>query len=221
MPQADEKERMRLNRMAAALYMTCQGSLFLLSGEEFARTKDGMEDSYNAPIALNRLDWEQAWKNRDLVEYYQGLIALRRQLPGLCDKSARAADRISHVQKEKGAVSFLIDNSPYFPNCQNEEAGDALNREEKEQKSRWQTLKIVYNSSREDRSVSLGGEGWKILCDGQDSWLWKSDRTAEGEICIAPQSVLILGQAGDSDEAETAGTAGDKGEETTWRKKAV
>ena len=50
----NERERMRLNRMAAALYMTCQGNLFLLSGEEFARTKNGLEDSFNAPIALNR-----------------------------------------------------------------------------------------------------------------------------------------------------------------------
>ena len=229
MPQADEKERMRLNRMAAALYMTCQGSLFLLSGEEFARTKDGLEDSYNAPIAINRLDWEQAWKNRELVEYYRGLLALRRQLPGLCDKSARAAERISHVQKEKGAVSFVIDNRPWVPVCQKEETGDAPELEEKAHKNRWQTLKIVYNSSREERPVTLDGEGWKVLCDGQDSWLWKTDRPAQGKMCIAPQSVLILGQDGNTAEAETietieaAGTAEHqhRGEETTWRKKAV
>ena len=235
MPQADEKERMRLNRMAAALYMTCQGSLFLLSGEEFARTKDGLEDSYNAPIAINRLDWEQAWKNRDLVDYYRGLLALRRQLPGLCDKSARAAERISHVQKEKGAVSFVIDNRPWVPVCQKGETGDAPELEGKVHKNRWQTLKIVYNSSREERPVTLDGEGWKVLCDGQDSWLWKTDRPAQGKMCIAPQSVLILGQDGNTAEAETietietteateaAGTAEHqhRGEETTWRKKAV
>ena len=235
MPQADEKERMRLNRMAAALYMTCQGSLFLLSGEEFARTKDGLEDSYNAPIAINRLDWEQAWKNRDLVDYYRGLLALRRQLPGLCDKSARAAERISHVQKEKGAVSFVIDNRPWVPVCQKGETGDAPELEGKAHKNRWQTLKIVYNSSREERPVTLDGEGWKVLCDGQDSWLWKTDRPAQGKMCIAPQSVLILGQDGNTAEAETietietteateaAGTAEHqhRGEETTWRKKAV
>ena len=195
-------------------------------GEEFARTKDGMEDSYNAPIAINRLDWEQAWKNRELVEYYRGLLALRRQLPGLCDKSARAAERISHVQKEKGAVSFVIDNRPWIPVCQKEETVDAPDREGKEHKSRWQTLKIVYNSSREERPVTLDGEGWKVLCDGQDSWLWKTDRPAQGKICIAPQSVLILGQDGNAAEAEAAEAAGTaehqhRGEETTWRKKAV
>ena len=54
--------------MAAAVYMTCQGNLFFLSGEEFARTKDGIDDSYNAPIELNRLDWQRAWDHRELVE---------------------------------------------------------------------------------------------------------------------------------------------------------
>ena len=101
---------MRLNRMAAAIYMTCQGSLFFLSGEEFARTKNGLEDSFNAPIALNRLDWKQAWENQSLVEYYKGLIALRTRLPGLCDKSARASKRISNVETSEGLVSFEVDN---------------------------------------------------------------------------------------------------------------
>ena len=58
--------------MAAAIYMTCQGTLFFLSGEEFARTKDGQDNTFKAPISLNRLDWEKAWENKELVRYYQG-----------------------------------------------------------------------------------------------------------------------------------------------------
>ena len=38
----DEAERMRANRMAAAVYMTCQGRIFFLSGEEASRTKGGL-----------------------------------------------------------------------------------------------------------------------------------------------------------------------------------
>ena len=49
---------MRLNKMTAAVYMTCQGTLFFLSGEEFARTKDGQDNTFKDPISLNRLDWE-------------------------------------------------------------------------------------------------------------------------------------------------------------------
>lgn len=194
MPGTDETERMRLNRMAAALYMTCQGNLFLLSGEEFARTKDGLEDSYNASIALNRLDWEQAWKNRDLVEYYKGLIALRSQLPGLYDKSSHAAERIRDVEKSEGLVSFAVDN-------RSEDGHD-----------RWDMLRIIYNSSRSVRNLPVGDGAWEILCSGGDSTMWRTHNPAENSIQIEPQSVLVLGRA-----AGSAGVTGTDIEETQER----
>ena len=172
---ADGNERMRLNRMAAAVYMTCQGNLFMLSGEEFARTKDGLEDSFNAPVSLNRLDWELAWKNRSLVEYYKGLIALRRRLPGLCDKSPGASGRISGVRKSGGIVCFTVDN-----------------RSEKN-RPEWDRLRIVYNSTKENAAVELSGSGWEILCDASDSFRWKHRIPAGRDISAEPQSVLILG----------------------------
>ena len=175
MPEADEKERMRRNRMAAAVYMTCQGTLFFLSGEEFARTKDGMEDSYNAPVSLNRLDWARAWENRDLVEYYRGLIALRKQLPGLCDKSARAAGRIRILEKRPGLLRFRADNRA-------------------EAQSRWDCLQIVYNSTEEDLEILPGDGEWEILCDGEDSFLWTRRRRAGHSAMAAARSVLILGR---------------------------
>ena len=88
---ASEELRRKQYRLAAGMYLTCQGIPFLLSGEEFARTKGGRDNTYNAPITINRLDWEQAYKEQELVEYYRGLITLRKMLPGLWDKSAQAA----------------------------------------------------------------------------------------------------------------------------------
>ena len=205
LPESDEAERMRLNRMAAALYMTCQGNLFLLSGEEFARTKNGLEDSFNAPIALNRLDWKQAWENRSLVEYYKGLIALRTRLPGLCDKSAGAADRIGSVETSDGLVSFEVDNRS--------ESGE----------QKWDRLKIIYNSTREYRHVAAEGGIWTILCDGEDSGLWTSVRYADPDLQAAPQSVLILGRLAAETQRGT-GSCGDEeetAEKETWEKKAV
>ena len=176
---AAEEERMRLNRMAAAVYMTCQGTLFLLSGEEFARTKNGMEDSFNAPVSLNRLDWELAWKNRDLVEYYKGLIGLRRQLPGLCDKTRRAAGRIDPVCKSDGIVSFIVDN-------RSENCG-----------SKWDRLWIIYNSTKREIVAEPEGKGWEILCDALDSAKWKHSVPAAESVTAAAQSVLILGHRTD------------------------
>ncbi len=207
LPGADVSERLRLNRMAAALYMTCQGSLFFLSGEEFARTKHGLEDSFDAPIALNCLDWKQAWENRELVEYYKGLIAMRTRLPGLCDKSARASERISDTEISDGLISFEVDNR----------SGSG--------ERKWDRLKIIYNSTREYRHAAAGDGNWTILCDGEDSSLWMSVRYAGPDLQAAPQSVLVLGRLTEATESGTGGAASDvtdedPAEKETWEKKA-
>lgn len=172
----DQEMRMKEYRLAAGIYMTCQGNLFLLSGEEFARTKEGIEDSYNAPISINRLDWERAWKQHKLVDYYRGLIALRKQLPGLCDKRASAWERIYRQWKEDGIVGFFVDNR---------KEGD---------KSPWDTLEIIYNSRKEHRILSLPEGRWEILADGENSFQWKRPRVAESNMILEPVTMLVLGR---------------------------
>ena len=59
-----------MNKINAALLFTSQGGIFIHAGEEYARTKHGNPNTYNAPIAINRIDWKRAKENQDLVEYY-------------------------------------------------------------------------------------------------------------------------------------------------------
>lgn len=172
----DEEKRRRQYRLAAGIYLTCQGRLFFLSGEEFARTKGGLEDSYNAPIAINRLDWERAWEERELADYYRGLIALRKQLPGLCDKSPQAVERIRTAWKRKGFVGFFVDNR-----------GKGV-------PDTWKMLCILYNRKEEPVSVPLEGDGWEVLADGKDSFLWKNPKQIRKEAQVDPVSILVLGK---------------------------
>lgn len=172
----DHEKRMQANRMAAALYLTCQGNLFLLSGEEFARTKCGLENSYNAPFSINRLDWRRAYEEEDLVEYYRGLICLRKQLPGICDKTADAWKRIGQEWKRDGAVGFLVDNR----------SG--------EQDSGWESLYIIYNSRETELEVLLPEGPWEILADGRNSFRWMQPFEIRGSARVEEHSVLILGR---------------------------
>ena len=172
----DEEERRRQYRLAAGIYLTCQGRLFFLSGEEAARTKGGLEDSYNASIEINRLDWERAWRERELVDYYRGLIALRKQLPGLCDKSPQAEGRIRTAWKRKGFAGFYVDN------CRDGED------------SPWKTLCILYNRRKKPVRVPLEGDGWEALADGRDSFLWKKPEQVRKEAQVEAVSILVLGK---------------------------
>lgn len=171
---------LRANRLAAAIYLTCQGRLFLLSGEEFARTKEGAENSYCDPIAINRLDWQRADQNRDLCDYYRGLIALRREIPGLCEKgdNAKAAIRRETIEGP-GCVSFVVENAVLEADCT------------------WGQLFLVYNAAEQAKDISLPEGDWALLADEISSSYWQgatSCRVDTGKITVPPVSARIWGK---------------------------
>lgn len=166
---------LRQNRLAAAINFTCQGTPFLLSGEEFARTKQGIKNTFFSSLDINQLDWELAWENRKLVEYYKGLIALRMRLPGLRDKSQKAAQRVlSSSQPAKNCAMIELDNS-----------GDG---------SPWRRLFMVYSASKEPITISLLKGVWEILVDANSSFAWQNPAVVTETAILEPVSALILGQ---------------------------
>lgn len=164
-------EILRANRMAAAINFCCQGHIFFLSGEEFARTKHGVKNSYRSPAVLNQLDWTRAWACRELVDYYRGLIALRMQLPGMCDKSPQAADRIQDVQTMgPDCVRIILSNG-----------------------GRWETLLLLLNAASFDQTTALPHGRWQLLADGESSFRWQETHVLERDVRIPSFSVLIFG----------------------------
>lgn len=80
--ERDEK-LVRMNKLVAASVICSQGAIFFQAGEEFARTKGGVENNYNSPLyfdeerELNQINWSRRERFGDLHAYYQGLLKLR------------------------------------------------------------------------------------------------------------------------------------------------
>ena len=73
------------NMFAAGMVLCSAGIPFMLSGEEFGRTKHGCDNSYNRGVLLNQLDWARAEQFKPLVNWYKDLIALRAEHSALYD----------------------------------------------------------------------------------------------------------------------------------------
>ena len=172
----DEELRRKQYRLAVAIYMTCQGRLFMLSGSSFLRTKNGQTNSHNTPIEINRLDWSQIPDEQDMIDYYRGLIALRQNLPGLYDKSPLAKTRIGNDFSQPGLVGFMVDNT------------------DDKHSSPWEYLCIIYNRNNEERQVELDEGEWEILATGYDTWLWKNPTSVNGNVTVDPVNWVMLGQ---------------------------
>jgi len=168
------------NKLAAFIYFTCQGNLFLQAGEEFGRTKSGEDNSYCSSPEVNMLRWRQTEEFQELVDYYRGLISLRKRLPGLCDKSPAAVRRITQKKiLQEGVVSFRVDNQA---------SGDVA--------SEWKELLVIYNASPQEYVVSLPGGRrkacWEILADGAETDCRRA--VTEERACVAAHSGMMLGK---------------------------
>ena len=163
------------NKLAALIYFTCQGHIFFQAGEEYGRTKFGDGNSYRSDPELNMIRWHQTLEFADLLAYYEGLISLRKKLPGLCDKSAAAKDRIfdKKIWKE-GVVSFRLNNTSEEP-------------------VQWSELFIAYNSNPGKALVTLPEGNWTVLADKECTDCEKEPVfTADGQLIIQGCSGIIL-----------------------------
>ena len=73
--------RKRRQEMMNAMVLLSQGIPFLHSGQEFARTKHGIGNSYNQSDAINQIDYRRRDDYQDMVAHTKALIAIRRQHP--------------------------------------------------------------------------------------------------------------------------------------------
>ena len=174
-------ELLRAGKLAAAILFMCQGHLFMLSGEEFGRTKNGVKNSYCSPLRINRMDWKRAYRNRELTVYYRGLIALRKTLPGLCDKSETAMSRILEAADiAPGAGYVMLDN--------------------RGEERAYDTLLLMVNTADAPCEAALPGGAWQVLADEESAFCWKKRRETGGLVQLKPVSALILGRRGGKPE---------------------
>ena len=163
------------NRLAAGIYLTSFGLPFMQAGEEFARTKKGVGNSYRSSPALNRLDWNRAEKYHALVDYYRGLLALRAAFPRLGSTDRHAPEALQFFALEQPLVGWML------PAVWGDGAA-------------WSALCVFYNPTETARTVSLPAGQWKLLSDGTSSSLWRGpSRVFTGKAPLAPYSATIFG----------------------------
>ena len=163
------------NRLAAGIYLTSFGLPFMQAGEEFARTKKGVGNSYRSSPALNRLDWNRAEKYHALVDYYRGLLALRAAFPRLGSTDRHAPEALQFFALEQPLVGWTL------PAVWGDGAA-------------WSALCVFYNPTETACTVPLPAGQWKLLSDGTSSSLWRGpSRIFTGNAPLAPYSATILG----------------------------
>ncbi|QTA38664.1 type I pullulanase [Thermosipho ferrireducens] len=160
-------------KLAGAIILTSQGIPFIHAGQDFARTKKFNDNSYNAPISINGLDYQRKYEYMDVFNYYKGLIALRKAHPAF---RLRTADDIKkHVKllrsKKRRVVSFMIDNNA---------GGDS-----------WKTILVIYNGNLNMVEYDLPEGIWNVVVDGEEAGT-NVLRKVSGKITLEGISAYVL-----------------------------
>lgn len=108
--QLRQEKIVAMNKISAAILFTSQGGIFFQAGEEFARTKYGNANSYNASIAINHLDWSRSAQFSDLVDFYRGMIKIRKTYAPLRDHTRHSADMTYFKRLPENTIAYSIPN---------------------------------------------------------------------------------------------------------------
>jgi len=75
----DISEIKKRQRLATSLIILSQGVPFIHSGQEFYRSKKGVENSYKSNDEINQINWNLVDENLSDIEYIKELLRIRKK----------------------------------------------------------------------------------------------------------------------------------------------
>ena len=166
----------QLSQFASSVAFLAQGVPFLQAGQEFVRSKNGNENSYNADDATNSLKWSTKAKYVATTKYYQGLFALR---------AAHPAFRMSTTAQVKANLKFLKTTNDVIAYSLN---GKAV-------KDKASTIVVIHNPNPGAATVTLPNKKkWEIVVKGGVAGTKTIESITAGKVSVAGQTTMVLTQ---------------------------
>lgn len=197
-----QEDRIKMNLLSSAIVFTSQGTPFFLAGEEFLRSKpadDGsgfVGNSFNSPDSVNSLKWDLVSTNKEVYNYYKGLIAFRKAHSAL--RMNTTADIQANLNFLTGldpnVIAYTINNSP------NGETAKALC--------------VIYNPNKTATTVTIPEGDWNVYVKDNKAGTEILETIQGGAVTVDPISALVLVQE-DAKAAPTKAEAPTEAAQTT------
>ena len=177
-PEASEEELIAMHRMANAIVLTSQGIPFIHAGSEFLRTKDGDHNSYKSPDSINQLDYNRKAQYMDNVEFFKGLIELRKEHP---------AFRMPEASLIRAHLKFLEMPSANM-------VGYTLSGNANGDK--WETIVVLMNANDEEIEVELEQSGWAVVVNGEQAGTEVIEKISGNTIIVPAKTLIVVVDSG-------------------------
>lgn len=179
---AEFDDQVKMNNLAAAIYLTSEGVPFIMSGEEMLRTKEtasGSYDSnsYSSGDSVNALQYSNLEDDtyQSVYQYYKGLIAFRKAHSAL--RLTSADDISENVSK----ISDLDDNVVGM------DIKGGVNGETADE------IIVIFNPNEESTTVELPEGEWNVYVNAESAGTEVLD-TVEDSVTVDAISAMVLVQ---------------------------
>ena len=171
-PKASNKKLKRMAKLANTIVLTSQGIPFMHAGVEFLRTKHEVENSFESPDSINWIDWSFKEKNMDVVEFYKGLIQMRKEHPIFrLPSSEKIATNLEFMDMEPGVVGYFIESDL------EDEA--------------WETAVVIFNANNKAINFYIDDAYWTTAFD-LDNGYNPNGKKVKGEVKLDPLSAYVF-----------------------------
>ena len=178
-PNDDEINRIKaLDKLTAFILLTSQGVPVMHLGQDFMRTKFGVENSYNSGDHINAIDWTRKARFFDVFRYYQGLIRIRNEHPLF---------RMFSSEEIHQLMKFINDFPAEYMHCIKYMLKNGEDCEDK-----FHQVMILINPYPNEVYTNLGGNWHKLLIG--DTFFDDNDNEVIYELRMPPLSGCILYQ---------------------------
>ena len=180
-PLFAKSDRIKMNKLAAAIILTSQGIPFIHAGDEILRTKKDrngtlVENSYKSSDYVNKFYWSRKEKYIDIFNYYKKLIDLRKNHKIFKMNSAKDInDNIEFLNFEENLKNIVA----YI--AYGDRINDSLGK-----------IAVIFNGNQDYVEIDLKHNKFIAILDGDDvneKGLYKINNNL---INIKPLSALIV-----------------------------
>lgn len=146
-PKDSEYMRKERYKVAMSIVLLSQGVPFVHAGQEFCRTKKGVENSYKSPDSINAMDWERLEVFKDVHTKVKDLIRIRKLHPAFrLGDAALVQKHVRFIDAPSGIIHMVIKDAP---NDKWKEIHVFFNATNKgyDSKMYWEPMRTVYFSN--------------------------------------------------------------------------
>ena len=168
----DEFTRQKRQMLATAMVIFSQGIPFLHCGQEFFRSKKGIENSYKSPDSINAIDWDKVYQHKDSINLIKGYIKIRKSHGAFRFSNAILVKKHLRIfQHHHSVIEYTLKNVKEY-GC-------------------WDEIHIFFNTQNREVNIPIMPNSFILIADEYRSGIEKI-RVIEGEFSIPPLCTMIL-----------------------------